>query len=135
MLFVQEHVERYEATDGQEGHAWQGTQTLILTTKGRRSGEPRKSPLACVPDGEGGWWVVGSNFGQESHPNWTGNLIADPNAAVSFEGKDTAVVAELLAVARALLRDIVVSDGARAADVDDLPELAPHARGAKQARR
>jgi deazaflavin-dependent oxidoreductase (nitroreductase family) len=70
--------------------------SMVLTTTGRKSGEPRKSPLACVPDGEGGWWVVGSNFGQESHPNWTGNLIADPNAAVSFEGKDTAVVAELL---------------------------------------
>ena len=41
MLFGQEHVERYRATDGEEGHEWRGTQTLLLTTKGRRSGEPR----------------------------------------------------------------------------------------------
>ncbi|MCH6229396.1 metalloregulator ArsR/SmtB family transcription factor [Microbacterium sp. CFH 31415] len=34
-------------------------------------------------------------------------------------------VAELLSVARALLRDIVRNDGARAADVDELPELTP----------
>jgi hypothetical protein len=41
MLFGQEHIDRYEATDGEEGHEWQGTQALILTTKGRKSGEPR----------------------------------------------------------------------------------------------
>ena len=58
---------------------------MVLTTTGRKSGLPRESPLACVPDGDGGWWVVGSNFGQETHPAWTGNLIADPNATVSYE--------------------------------------------------
>ena len=36
MLFGQEHVERYRATDGAEGHEWQGTQTLLLTTTGRK---------------------------------------------------------------------------------------------------
>jgi len=70
--------------------------SMVLTTTGRKSGLPRESPLACVPDGSTGWWVVGSNFGQEAHPAWTGNLIADPNATVSFEGKTTNVVAELL---------------------------------------
>ena len=44
-LFGQEHVDRYVATDGEEGHDWQGTQTLILTTTGRKSGEPRPQPL------------------------------------------------------------------------------------------
>jgi hypothetical protein len=32
-IFGQEHVERYQATDGAEGHDWQGTQTLLLTTR------------------------------------------------------------------------------------------------------
>ena len=50
----------------------------------------------CVPDGDGGWWVVGSNFGREHHPAWTGNLIAEPRATVSFEGRTTEVAAELL---------------------------------------
>jgi hypothetical protein len=45
MLFGQEHVERYVATDGEEGHDWQGTSVLILTTTGRRSGEQRSTPL------------------------------------------------------------------------------------------
>ena len=70
--------------------------SMVLTTTGRRSGQLRESPLACVPDGDGGWWVVGSNFGREHHPAWTGNLIAEPRATVSFEGRTTEVVAELL---------------------------------------
>jgi deazaflavin-dependent oxidoreductase (nitroreductase family) len=50
-----------------------------------------------VPDeGSGGWWVVGSNFGQEKHPAWTGNLIAEPVATVSYGHRDTTVRAELL---------------------------------------
>jgi hypothetical protein len=52
MLFGQEHVDRYRATDGEEGHDWQGTQTLLLTTTGRRSGEPRTSPLIYAPHGD-----------------------------------------------------------------------------------
>jgi hypothetical protein len=46
MLFGQEHVDRYVQTDGEEGHEWRpGVFTLILTTTGRRSGEPRPAPL------------------------------------------------------------------------------------------
>ena len=44
-LYGQEHVDRYRATDGVEGHDWRGTQTLLLTTNGRKSGEPRTTPL------------------------------------------------------------------------------------------
>lgn len=70
--------------------------SLLLTATGRRSGEPRQTPLACVPDDEGGWWVVGSNFGQASHPAWTANLLADPSATVSYGSATTTVRAELL---------------------------------------
>lgn len=70
--------------------------SMILTTTGRKSGLPRESPLACVPDGPGRWYVVGSNFGREQHPAWTGNLIAEPAATVSFEHRTTPVAARLL---------------------------------------
>ena len=70
--------------------------SMVLTTTGRRSGQLRESPLACVPDGDGGWWVVGSNFGRGHDPAWTGSLIAEPRATVSFEGRTTEVAAELL---------------------------------------
>ena len=69
--------------------------TLLLTTTGRRSGEPRDAPLACMP-ADGGWYVVGSNFGRDHHPAWTANLIATPEATVSFAGRTTEVVARLL---------------------------------------
>ncbi len=36
-LFGQEHVDRYRETDGGEGHDWQGTTVLLLTTTGRHS--------------------------------------------------------------------------------------------------
>ena len=49
--------------------------SLVLTTTGRKSGLPRESPLACMPEGDG-WYVVGSNFGRKTHPAWTGNLLA-----------------------------------------------------------
>ncbi len=69
---------------------------LVLTTTGRRSGEPRATPLMCVPEPAGTWLVVGSNFGQADHPAWTANLLAAPAASVSYEGVDTPVVATLL---------------------------------------
>jgi deazaflavin-dependent oxidoreductase (nitroreductase family) len=70
--------------------------SMVLTTTGRKSGQLRESPLACVPDADGGWWVVGSNFGQTAHPAWTGNLLAKPEATVSFEKRTTKVRADLL---------------------------------------
>ena len=45
---------------------------------------------------DGGWYVVGSNFGRTHHPAWTGNLIATPQATVSFQGRTTEVVARQL---------------------------------------
>ena len=45
MLFGQEHVDRYVETDGEEGHDWNGTTALILTTTGRKSGVQRSTPL------------------------------------------------------------------------------------------
>src|SRR5579875_111945 len=44
-LFGKEHVQKYQETDGEEGHDWRGTTTLLLTTTGRKSGEKRTTPL------------------------------------------------------------------------------------------
>jgi deazaflavin-dependent oxidoreductase (nitroreductase family) len=69
---------------------------LVLTTTGAVSGRPRVAPLACLPEPDGGWVVVGSNFGRELHPAWTGNLLRHPEAEVSFRGRATPVTARLL---------------------------------------
>ncbi|MQY07769.1 nitroreductase family deazaflavin-dependent oxidoreductase [Actinomadura macrotermitis] len=70
--------------------------SLVLTTVGAKSGEPREAPLACLPEAGGTWVVVGSNFGREKHPAWTGNLLKNPEATVSFRGRRTPVTARLL---------------------------------------
>ena len=68
---------------------------VILTSTGARSGQARRSPLACMPE-EGGWVLVGSNFGRAGHPAWTHNLIAHPDAEISWRGEEIPVTARLL---------------------------------------
>ena len=85
MLFGQEHVERYVATDGVEGHEWNGTTTLLLTTIGRRSGERRVHPLIYQPHGED-FIVVASKGGYPEHPSWYRNLVANPEVDVQVLG-------------------------------------------------
>ncbi len=78
-----------------------GAQMLVLETIGRKSGQPRLSPLVFSRDAGDAVIVVGSNFGQEHHPAWTGNLIAHPRARVVAGGVEVPVVAELLSGAEA----------------------------------
>jgi deazaflavin-dependent oxidoreductase (nitroreductase family) len=85
MLFGHEHVDRYRATDGEEGHDWQGTHTLILTTKGRRSGEQRSTPLIYGQHGDD-YLVVASQGGSDEHPNWYLNLRENPEVEVQVKG-------------------------------------------------
>ncbi|MFI0512600.1 deazaflavin-dependent oxidoreductase (nitroreductase family) [Streptomyces canus] len=70
---------------------------VVLTSTGARSGLPRRTPLACMPEDDGRTWIlVGSNFGRDSHPAWTANLLAHPDAEVSWKGEDVPVTATLL---------------------------------------
>jgi deazaflavin-dependent oxidoreductase (nitroreductase family) len=69
--------------------------SMVLTTTGAKSGQKRTTPLATKPE-DGYWYVVGSNFGRDTHPAWTANLIANPDAEVSFDARNTPVRAHLL---------------------------------------
>jgi deazaflavin-dependent oxidoreductase (nitroreductase family) len=69
--------------------------SLVLHATGAKTGQVRDTPLACLPKGDG-WYVVGSNFGREKHPVWTSNLLANPDAAVTFRGTRLDVRARLL---------------------------------------
>jgi deazaflavin-dependent oxidoreductase (nitroreductase family) len=84
-LFGQEHVDRYRATDGEEGHEWRGTTALLLTTKGRRSGEERTMPLIYQRDGDR-YVIVASKGGWADHPGWYYNLSEDPNVEIQVMG-------------------------------------------------
>lgn len=68
--------------------------SLIITTTGRKSGQPRSNPLVCVPDGDG-FAVVGSNWGQRHQPAWVLNLMANPTATVTLKGRNIPVRAHL----------------------------------------
>jgi len=69
---------------------------LLLTTTGRRSGLPRSVPLACLPDSDGSFLVVTSNFGRQQEPSWSANLLRDPQATVSYRRADLTVDAREL---------------------------------------
>ncbi|WP_327355395.1 nitroreductase family deazaflavin-dependent oxidoreductase [Streptomyces sp. NBC_01304] len=71
---------------------------VILTVRGAKSGVPRRTPLACMPEPDSRTWIlIGSNFGRPGHPVWTVNLKANPDAEVSWKGSDIPVTARLLA--------------------------------------
>ncbi|WP_189322951.1 nitroreductase family deazaflavin-dependent oxidoreductase [Streptomyces flaveus] len=69
---------------------------VILTARGAKSGLPRRTPLACMPESDGTWILIGSNFGRTDHPAWTANLLAHPDAEINWKGRDISVTAHLL---------------------------------------
>ncbi|MFJ4784453.1 nitroreductase/quinone reductase family protein [Streptomyces sp. NPDC088794] len=70
---------------------------VILSATGARSGQVRRTPLACMPEEKGRTWIlIGSNFGRTGHPAWTANLLAHPDAEINWRGTDIPVTARLL---------------------------------------
>jgi deazaflavin-dependent oxidoreductase (nitroreductase family) len=85
-LYGAEHVRRYLETDGEVGYRWRnGAPILILTTRGRRTGEERPKPLIFGED-DGRYVVVASRGGAKHHPSWYLNLRADPDVQVQIKG-------------------------------------------------
>ena len=78
-LFGEEHVRRYRETGGEVGHIWkEGSTILLLTTTGRKSGEPRTTPLIYAEDGDR-YVIVASQGGAPDDPGWYENLSQDPD--------------------------------------------------------
>jgi deazaflavin-dependent oxidoreductase (nitroreductase family) len=75
--FVVDQVRQYEETGGREGGTLEGKPVVILTTRGRRTGAVRKTPLMRV-EHDGRYVVVASMGGSPQHPVWYLNLVADP---------------------------------------------------------
>ena len=75
-------MERYQQTDGAEGHHWiKGSKTLILTTTGRKSGEQRHNALIYGTHGDD-FVVVASKGGHPKAPAWYLNLTHHPEVEV-----------------------------------------------------
>lgn len=80
------HVRAYRETDGERGYVWNNATTLLLTTKGRKSGENKTVPLIFVKDGDN-YVIIASLGGAAKHPVWYLNLSADPHVTLQVKDK------------------------------------------------
>lgn len=81
------HRRVYQLTGGKVGGRIGKLPVLLLTTTGRKSGEPRTQPLAYTKTGNG-YAVIASKGGSAQHPLWYLNLRATPLAEVAI-GRET----------------------------------------------
>lgn len=79
--WVAQHIEQYVRTEGEEGHRWRGRNTLLLTTRGRKTGRLRRTALIYGKDGDD-YVVVASKGGARDHPSWYYNLVAEPRVTI-----------------------------------------------------
>lgn len=79
--WVRDHIEAYVRSDGREGHRWRGLPTLLLTTRGRKTGKLRRTALIYGQYGDA-YLIVASNGGATKHPLWYLNLVEDPEVMV-----------------------------------------------------
>jgi proline iminopeptidase len=90
--WIKDHLRRYLATDGADGHLWDATlgggtgmvPTLLLTTTGRKSGQPLTLPLIYGEYGDS-VVVIASKGGAPAHPAWYLNLEAQPEVGVQVK--------------------------------------------------
>ena len=91
--FFQSHTAIYRLSGGRIG-ANVGLPALLLTTTGRKSGQPRTTPLVYFRDGDR-YVVVGSDGAARRHPQWHQNLLVDPNAEIQVGPKKLRVIASV----------------------------------------
>jgi deazaflavin-dependent oxidoreductase (nitroreductase family) len=84
---VADHIREYVATDGRRGHRLPGWKapTLLLVTRGRKSGKLRRTALA-YGEHAGRYIIVASNGGAKRHPGWYLNLAEDSAVQVQVGG-------------------------------------------------
>lgn len=90
--WVSDHIQRYVETGGEDGHDWNGVPTLLLTTKGRKSGKLRRTALIYGKTGAS-YVIVASQGGAPTHPAWYLNLEANPEVALQVGPDDLTAIA------------------------------------------
>lgn len=82
---------------GKSGKAFGSMPALVLTTIGRKTGELRRTPLAYIPDGEGGWLIIAAYAGAVNNPAWYHNIAAHPDrVSIELDGRTHDVTVEEL---------------------------------------
>ena len=100
--WIREHVELY-LRDGEAGHHWDASlgggegmlTTLLLTTRGRKSGKQLIIPLIYRPTDSGGYCVIASKGGAPAHPAWFLNLEAEPQVQIQVANDKYQAVARI----------------------------------------
>jgi len=85
------HIGLYRATRGRLGRRLARHEMLLLTTTGRRSGQPHTVPLLYLRI-KGELAVVASYGGHPTHPDWYRNLLTHPHAEVQVDGERFPVI-------------------------------------------
>ncbi len=79
--WVNKHIRDYLDSGGANGHRYNGRDSLLITTRGRISGQLRRTALFYGVEADR-YVVVASNGGKPAHPGWYLNLLADPRVEV-----------------------------------------------------
>jgi deazaflavin-dependent oxidoreductase (nitroreductase family) len=95
--FWKTHTAVYRATGGLLGHSLIVQRTLLLTTTGRKTGQPRTRAITyfTFPSLDGALALVASNWGSDAPPAWYLNLIAQPRAQVQLKRATFPVIASV----------------------------------------
>jgi deazaflavin-dependent oxidoreductase (nitroreductase family) len=84
--FSRGHAWLLRRSGGRVGRSMLSAPVLVLRSTGRRSGQPRESPMFFVRHGDG-YAVVASNAASRRPPAWWLNLQSDPNAEALVDGR------------------------------------------------
>ena len=85
-------IEEFRANGGQCGGRWEGNPMVLLSTVGARSGQPRTSPLTYTSDGDR-IVLIASRAGDQRHPDWYHNLVANPEVVIELGAERFAALA------------------------------------------
>lgn len=88
--WVREQVEEIERTGTTRSVGIQGMDVVLLTMTGRKTGALRKVPLMRV-EHDGVYAAVASKGGAPDHPQWYGNLLANPDITLQDDTTVTQV--------------------------------------------
>ena len=87
------HTSLYKMSGGRLARKMRGSEVVLLTTTGRKSGKKRTSPLFGLADGDN-WTLIASQGGHHEHPNWYLNLRDNPEVELQVGSKTMRMRAE-----------------------------------------
>lgn len=94
-LFTKLQVAVFRRTNGKSMASMRGMPVLLLTSVGRKTRQPRTTPLMYIRDGNN-YVITASNNGRDKHPAWFYNLQADPQVVIEVPGQRLEVTASIV---------------------------------------